>query len=129
MVGGFSMAGISAWHFRRRTEEVQFFRLSLRLGLSVGYIAAVVTFGFGDAQIVWLLDAQPTKLPGTPFAAQMQAEMVTQHGPGDYLPPEWVLGALGGMVNIGLLYVAVGWVPLDAPRITPEDVARAQDEE
>lgn len=112
MVGGFFMAGVSAWHFRRHTGEVRFFRVSLRLGLVVGYIASVLVMGFGDAQIVWLLDAQPTKIPGGPETAPAVAEMVARHGPGDYLPPQWVLVALSAMITVGYLYVFAGWVPL-----------------
>lgn len=112
MVGGFFMAGVSAWHFRKGTSEVRFFRISLRLGLIVGYVAAFFTVGFGDAQVVWLIDAQPTKLVGGAEAARLQAEMVAQHGPGDYLPPAWVPGALTGMLTVGYLYVLVGLVPI-----------------
>ncbi|MEV4167896.1 cytochrome ubiquinol oxidase subunit I [Nonomuraea sp. NPDC049709] len=112
MVGGFLMAGVSAWHFRRGTGEVRFFRTSMRLGLTVGYVATFFTIGFGDASVLWVVRNQPTKLAAGAEAERAQAEMIAQHGPGDYLAPLWVPIALTVMLSVAYLYVLFALVPI-----------------
>ncbi|GAA3648439.1 cytochrome ubiquinol oxidase subunit I [Nonomuraea antimicrobica] len=92
IVGGFFVAGVSAYHLRRRTAEQDFFRKSLRIGLGVAAPATFVNAAFGGISFQTL---QPTKVAAwvnTPDRlAAAQAAMVTAHGPGDYLPPvAWV---------------------------------------
>ncbi len=110
LVGGFFMAGVSAWHLIRRTAEHEFFRRSLRLGLGTAAFAATLTIGFGYAQFGYLGDLQPTKLGG----AEEQAAAVARYGPGNYLPPDLVGTSLEVMIGIGnlLWLVAVGLLAL-----------------
>jgi cytochrome d ubiquinol oxidase subunit I len=92
VVGGFFMAGVSAYHLRRRTAEQDVFRKSLRIGMGVALPAVFVTATFGG---IGFETMQPTKLAAwsgdAGRLAAAQAEMVAAHGPGDYLPPVgWV---------------------------------------
>ncbi|SEH01645.1 cytochrome d ubiquinol oxidase subunit I [Nonomuraea solani] len=92
VVGGFFMAGVSAYHLRRRTTEQDFFRKSLRIGLGVALPAVIFTATFGGLSFETL---QPTKVAAYSGSAERmaeaQAQMVAAHGPGDYLPPvAWV---------------------------------------
>ncbi|TYB51800.1 cytochrome ubiquinol oxidase subunit I [Nonomuraea sp. PA05] len=112
MVAGFLMAGVSAWYFRRGTNEVAFFRLSLRLGLTVGYAATFLTIGFGEASVLWVVRNQPTKLAGGAEALRVAERMAAEHGPGDYLAPAWAPIALTVMLSVAYLYVLFALVPL-----------------
>ncbi|MFE3451224.1 cytochrome ubiquinol oxidase subunit I [Nonomuraea sp. NPDC059194] len=88
VVGGFFMAGVSAYHLRRRTHEQDFFRKSLRIGIALALPATLVTATFGGMGFDTL---QPGKAAawsgGADDLAKVQAEMVARFGPGDYLPP------------------------------------------
>ncbi|UBU12728.1 cytochrome ubiquinol oxidase subunit I [Nonomuraea gerenzanensis] len=88
VVGGFFMAGVSAYHLRRRTPEQDLFRKSLRIGIGVALPALLLTATFGGLGFETM---QPTKVAawvGSPERlAAAQAEMVARFGPGDYLPP------------------------------------------
>ncbi|QFY13209.1 cytochrome ubiquinol oxidase subunit I [Nonomuraea phyllanthi] len=88
ITGGFFVAGVSAYHLRKRTAEQDFFRKSLRIGVWVALPATFFTVTFGGLGFQTL---QPTKAAAwSDDAARMaeaQAEMVAAHGPGDYLPP------------------------------------------
>ncbi len=92
-VGGVVVTGVSAHHFLRRTDEVDFFRRSLRLGVVTTALAAPALVGLGFAQIPIVAEHQPDKF-GTVGAVD---------GAG-----------LGFMVQIGLVLVLVSWatVPL-----------------
>ncbi|MFG3258502.1 cytochrome ubiquinol oxidase subunit I [Streptomyces sp. NPDC048172] len=86
--GGVFVAGISAYHFARGTEETSLFRTSLRLGLWVAMIASFFVVVVGDLQIPILERTQPMKaavLEGS-GVAEAQARLVAEHGPGDYVP-------------------------------------------
>jgi cytochrome d ubiquinol oxidase subunit I len=105
LTGGFFMAGVSAWHLRKRTAEQDFFRKSLRIGIAVALPATLWTATFGGIGFGTL---QPTKIAA--FAgsaermAQAQADMVARHGPGDYLPSMgWVQA--GGITMLILFTV------------------------
>ncbi|WP_433415312.1 cytochrome ubiquinol oxidase subunit I [Microtetraspora malaysiensis] len=99
------MAGVSAYHLRRRTGEQEFFRKSLRIGVSVTLPAVVATASFGGLQFGLL---QPTKLAAyqgdTQLMTRLQAEMTATHGSGDYLPPT---GLVMGGAFVMLLVFAV----------------------
>ncbi|MEV0583971.1 cytochrome ubiquinol oxidase subunit I [Nonomuraea sp. NPDC050310] len=88
VVGSFFMAGVSAYHLRRRTHEQEFFRKSLRLGVGFSLAALTLTASFGGISFESL---QPTKVAAwvgsSERLAEAQAEAVALHGPGDYLPP------------------------------------------
>ncbi|MFD1536862.1 cytochrome ubiquinol oxidase subunit I [Nonomuraea guangzhouensis] len=105
IVGGFLMAGVSAYHLAKRTAEQDFFRKSLRLGIGVALPATLFTATFGGIGFQTL---QPTKLAAwsgsTHRLAEAQAEMVAKYGPGDYLPPlGWVHA--GGITMLTLFAV------------------------
>ncbi|MFI7705890.1 cytochrome ubiquinol oxidase subunit I [Nonomuraea sp. NPDC049480] len=105
ITGGFFMAGVSAYHLRKRTAEQDFFRKSLRLGMGVALPATFLTATFGGLSFETL---QPTKIAAWVGSqerlAEAQAEMVAKLGSGDYLPPvAWVRG--GGLTMVLLLVV------------------------
>jgi cytochrome d ubiquinol oxidase subunit I len=111
--GGFLMAAISSWHFIRRTNEVEFFRKSLRTGLITGTIGAYIAVGFGFAQFAPLSRYQPTKLNAdSPEGRTMIADWVARFGPGDYSPPPIVGAAVGFMILIGMALI---WAPFVLP--------------
>ncbi|MEV5408230.1 cytochrome ubiquinol oxidase subunit I [Thermopolyspora sp. NPDC052614] len=100
VAGGFVMAGVSAYHLRRRTTEQDFFRKSLRLGVGVSLPALVLTGTFGGIGFDTLQPGKAAAFTGDAGRmAQAQAEMTALHGPGDYLPSAgWVQG--GGMTML-----------------------------
>ncbi|MGP3959231.1 cytochrome ubiquinol oxidase subunit I [Nonomuraea sp. 3N208] len=111
ITGGFFMAGVSAYHLRKRTAEQDFFRKSLRLGVGVALPATLFTVTFGGLGFETM---QPSKLAAWSGSAaeraEVQAAMVAAHGPGDYLPPiGWVYGA--GLTMM-LLWVVMTLVAL-----------------
>ncbi|KRN13015.1 cytochrome D ubiquinol oxidase, subunit I [Fructilactobacillus fructivorans] len=60
VTGGFIVAGASAWMiFRKKWPE--FFRKSMRIGLTVGLIAVCGSFLTGDQQMLYLSHQQPMK--------------------------------------------------------------------
>ncbi|WP_327089156.1 cytochrome ubiquinol oxidase subunit I [Nonomuraea sp. NBC_01738] len=102
IVGAFFIAGVSAYHLRKRTAEQELFRKSLRIGLALALPATLVTATFGGFGFETL---QPAKLAAwsgdAAELAKVQADMVALHGPGDYLPSVgWVSG--GGNTMMAL---------------------------
>ncbi|GAB2990594.1 cytochrome ubiquinol oxidase subunit I [Saccharothrix stipae] len=88
-VGGVFLTGVSAYHFIRRTAEVDFFRRSLRLGVVLTALAAPMLVGFGFGQFPIVRRYQPDKLD--------------------------TVGALDGtglgfMIQIGFVLLLVSWV-------------------
>ncbi|AQZ68418.1 Cytochrome d ubiquinol oxidase subunit I [[Actinomadura] parvosata subsp. kistnae] len=105
VVGGFFMAGVSAYHLRKRTAEQDVFRKSLRIGIGLALPGLFVTATFGGIGFQTL---QPTKaaawVNNTERLAAAQAEMVARLGPGDYLPPAGAVQA-GGITMLTLFAV------------------------
>lgn len=62
MTGGFFVVGVSAYHFIKRTTEVDFFRRSMRIGVLTSLVGSTMVIGFGFAQFGPLGDYQPDKL-------------------------------------------------------------------
>ncbi|WP_283133267.1 cytochrome ubiquinol oxidase subunit I [Rhizohabitans arisaemae] len=60
----FVMIGVCAYHFIKRTAEQEFFLRSMRLAVWTGFLASLVTVGFGYAQFGVLGDTQPGKTDG-----------------------------------------------------------------
>ncbi|MFI6294200.1 cytochrome ubiquinol oxidase subunit I [Nonomuraea sp. NPDC050790] len=94
LAGGLFVAGISAWHFIKRTQETDVFRRSMRWGLVAAPIGAFSIIHWGFLQEVVIEKTQPAKLAqmyGEPerMAAAQQA-MEQQFGPGDWAPPGWI---------------------------------------
>ncbi|MFD0203992.1 MULTISPECIES: cytochrome ubiquinol oxidase subunit I [Saccharothrix] len=88
-VGGVFLTGVSAYHFIRRTAEVDFFRRSLRLGVVLTALATPMLIGFGFGQFPIVQRYQPDKLD--------------------------TVGALDGaglgfMIQIGFVLLLVSWV-------------------
>jgi cytochrome bd ubiquinol oxidase subunit I len=111
--GGFVMAGVSSWHFIRRTPEVEFFRKSLRLGVVTAFIGVVATIGAGFAQFEPVGQVQPTKFGDDAARAAAVADFTARFGPGDYAPPTYASLGLAFMIllGIGLFFVGL-FIPL-----------------
>jgi cytochrome d ubiquinol oxidase subunit I len=101
LTGGVFVAGVSAWHLRRRDDP--FFRRSLRYGVLAGFTGAFFVVGFGVAQFGVINLLQPTKDAEGADLVRAQAEMVARYGPGNYAPPGWIHVVLDVMMYIWLL--------------------------
>jgi cytochrome bd ubiquinol oxidase subunit I len=111
--GGFVMAGISAWHFIRRTPEVEFFRKSLRLGVVTAFIGIFLTIGAGFAQFGPVGMAQPTKFGDDAAASAAVADFTARFGPDSYIRPTYANIGLGFMILLGMGLLLVGlFIPL-----------------
>ncbi|MEU6995305.1 cytochrome ubiquinol oxidase subunit I [Streptomyces sp. NPDC046465] len=86
--GGAFVAGISAWHYLRGTKETELFRTSLKLGLWVSAIASFFVVVVGEMQRPIIERTQPMKdaVLENSGVAELQAQLVKEHGPGDYVP-------------------------------------------
>lgn len=56
LAGAFVVIGISAWHLRRRTGYDELFQRSLRTGVVLGAVGALLAVGFGFSQFSYLAD-------------------------------------------------------------------------
>jgi cytochrome d ubiquinol oxidase subunit I len=100
-VGGVFLTGVSAYHFIRRTTEVDFFRRSLRLGVVLTALATPMLIGFGFGQFPIVQRYQPDKFDtvGAPDGA-----------------------GLGFMIQIGFVLLLVSW--LTVPLLARDRVMR-----
>jgi cytochrome d ubiquinol oxidase subunit I len=105
--GGFVVAGISAYHWARRSTDTEFWQRSLRTGLVLAAGGSVLTIGLGIPQFSYLKADQPAKLAAitgnASGLARAQAAERALHGPGNYAPPGWLVGPMDAMMVIGLL--------------------------
>ncbi|MEU0536492.1 cytochrome ubiquinol oxidase subunit I [Amycolatopsis tolypomycina] len=62
VTGGFFVVGVSAWHFLKRTTEIEFFRRSMRLGVVAALAGSIFVINQGFAQFGELAKYQPDKL-------------------------------------------------------------------
>ncbi|MFG1644807.1 cytochrome ubiquinol oxidase subunit I [Amycolatopsis sp. NPDC049252] len=62
LTGGFFVVGVSAYHFLKRTNEIEFFRRSMRIGVVAALIGAILVVNQGFAQFGELRMYQPDKL-------------------------------------------------------------------
>ncbi|MEU8250735.1 cytochrome ubiquinol oxidase subunit I [Nonomuraea sp. NPDC048916] len=111
VTAGFVMAGVSAYHLRRRTAEQDLFRKSLRVGLGVALPATLFTAAFGGIGFETLQPAKVAAWVGDAESlARAQAEMVATHGPGDYLPSvAWVQGgAITMLATFAIMFLVSG---------------------
>ncbi|WP_225835300.1 cytochrome ubiquinol oxidase subunit I [Streptomyces sp. NK08204] len=102
--GGVFVAGISAWHFARGTEETELFRGSLRLGVWVSMLASFFVIIVGQMQMPVIERTQPMKAAvlHNSGVAEQQARMVKEFGPGNYVPwQDWVRDSMDLMSVIG----------------------------
>ncbi|MFB9471525.1 cytochrome ubiquinol oxidase subunit I [Nonomuraea salmonea] len=109
IVGGFFMAGVSAYHLRRRTPEWELFRKSLRIGIGVALPATFLNAVIGGISFQTLQPAKSAAWSGdADRLAALQAELVARLGPGDYLPDVgWVRAGGLVMIMLWLLMMAV----------------------
>ncbi|MFH8293762.1 cytochrome ubiquinol oxidase subunit I [Streptomyces sp. NPDC018059] len=86
--GGVFVAGVSAYHFLRGTKETELFRTSLKLGLWVSTVASFFVVIVGEMQRPVIERTQPMKdaVLENSGVAEVQAQLVKEHGPGDYVP-------------------------------------------
>ncbi|MEV0258172.1 cytochrome ubiquinol oxidase subunit I [Streptomyces sp. NPDC050732] len=86
--GGCFVAGVSAWHYLRGTKETELFRPSLKLGLWVSTVASFFVVVVGEMQRPIIERTQPMKdaVLENSGVAELQAELVKEHGPGNYVP-------------------------------------------
>lgn len=86
--GGCFVAGVSAWHYLRGTKETELFRPSLKLGLWVSTVASFFVVVVGEMQRPIIERTQPMKdaVLENHGVAELQAELVKEHGPGNYVP-------------------------------------------
>ncbi|NDL56295.1 cytochrome ubiquinol oxidase subunit I [Phytoactinopolyspora mesophila] len=111
LTSGFFLAGVSAYHLRRRTDEREFFGRSLRIGVFASVPALFLTVASGGIQFSKLEDIQPMKL--AVFAADneeidaIQAAMIDQFGAGTYEPPG--LARAGGTLML-VAFAAMFWL-------------------
>jgi cytochrome d ubiquinol oxidase subunit I len=121
--GGFVVAGISAYHWLRRTTEREFFGRSLSTGLATAAGGAVLTVVLGLPQFPYLWADQPAKAAtitgDTSGLASAQTAMRAAHGPGNYAPPS-IVGPLGtAMIVIGVVLAVVAVTALAYRRRLP----------
>ncbi|WP_433338663.1 cytochrome ubiquinol oxidase subunit I [Spirillospora sp. CA-294931] len=103
LTAGFFMAGVSAFHLFRRTEEVEFFRRSVRTGLVAVAVSVMPVVIFGGSQVRYV---QPTKRGASEEGLAAQAAFVARFGPGDYLPP--------GLAGAGEAVMVLSWLVMVA---------------
>ncbi|GAB2948333.1 cytochrome ubiquinol oxidase subunit I [Nonomuraea fastidiosa] len=110
IVGGFFMAGVSAYHLRRRTPEHEVFRKSLRIGVGVALPTTFLNAAFGGISFGTLQPAKAAAWSGSASKlAEVQAEFAARFGPGDYLPDVgWVRTGGIVMIMLWLLMMMVG---------------------
>ncbi|MFB9966339.1 cytochrome ubiquinol oxidase subunit I [Sinosporangium siamense] len=117
-VGAFFVAGVSAYHFLKRTKDVDLFRRSMRMGLVVAAVAAPVVMFSGISSFPVIGGYQPAKTSLTSGSAEELAKaeqaLAARFGPGDFTPPAWVHDASQVMVYIGqaLVLAALLLLPL-----------------
>jgi cytochrome d ubiquinol oxidase subunit I len=107
--GGFVVAGISAYHWARRTKEREFFGRSLNTGIVVAAGGSILTIALGIPQFGYLSKAQPAKfdtITGKSLSAA-QAAMRAAHGPGNYAPPAVVEPLALVMMGLGVVLAVV----------------------
>ena len=97
LTAGFFMAGVSGYHLLRRTEEVAFFRRSMRTGLLTVALMVMPVAASGGVQNAYL---QPTKRGGDDAAAVV-AEFTARFGPDAYMAP--------GLAKAGEVLMTTVW--------------------
>lgn len=110
-VGSVFVAGISAYHFIKRTTETEVFGKSLRLSLLLLPVGAYATVHYGMMQILAIEKTQPLKLAlieGTPAQADALRDQLTEQiGPDHFLAPDWVTTLFLIMQNAGFALVLI----------------------
>jgi len=118
VTAGFFLAGVSAYHLRRGTAEVEFFRRSLRIGVFTTLPALLVNAALGGVQFSFVQPMKTAVFGGRDAdVARLQAEAAALHGPGDYVPPilPTQLGAMIMLIVFTVLLAVSGLSVLLAP--------------
>ncbi|GAB3154606.1 cytochrome ubiquinol oxidase subunit I [Amycolatopsis stemonae] len=76
VTGGFFVVGVSAYHFLKRTTEIEFFRRSMRIGVVAALVGSIFVVNQGFAQFRELKMYQPDKLGEASVGAPLGA-MIT----------------------------------------------------
>ncbi|GII00295.1 cytochrome ubiquinol oxidase subunit I [Planobispora takensis] len=98
LTGGCVLMGASAYQLFRGSAEREFFTKSLRLGVVVAAVGAVVAVAFGFAQFGPLGEFQPDKFGGKPLAGAGLGFMI-------------LIGELFQFVVLFFLLPTVRWLP------------------
>ncbi|MEV0143813.1 MULTISPECIES: cytochrome ubiquinol oxidase subunit I [unclassified Nonomuraea] len=115
LTGGLFVAGVAAYHLLRGREE---FRASMRTGVLLAALATFPVYLMGGLQYPLIAQTQPMKMAvisGGAGVPELQKAMVAAHGPGDYVPPDWMLRGQYLMLGLGYL---LGVIALAAFLIT-----------
>ncbi len=59
---GFFVAGISAWHLARRSDRIEVFKRSFRIGILYATIGVVLSMLVGHSQAQYMMKIQPMKM-------------------------------------------------------------------
>lgn len=62
LTGAFFVVGVSAYHFIKKTNDQDFFRRSMTIGLCVAFVGSIAVSAFGDMQGKEIARSQPMKL-------------------------------------------------------------------
>ncbi|GLY69869.1 cytochrome ubiquinol oxidase subunit I [Amycolatopsis taiwanensis] len=108
LAGGMFVVGVSAYHFIKRTTEVEFFRRSMRLGVLAAAIAAPFVMFYGFNQFELVRSVQPAKF-GDGVPPELLQAWTARFGPGDYAPASWTGWPLGLMIAAGSFLLMVIW--------------------
>lgn len=103
LTGGLFVVGVSAYHFVRRTAEIEFFTRSLRRGLTLALAAAACTVYFGRTQYEQVIATQPGKIEVGDAAAAASATLRERFGHGVEIRPDWVVNLFNLMLLIGFV--------------------------
>lgn len=121
LLAGLFIAAVSASHLRR-DHEVAFFRPTLAQGGILAGAGALVTVVAGVIHLEALVGYQPAKYAVVtgegPSLEEVSAAEAERHGPGDWLPPDWVGIPSLVMIAIGLILLLIAWIPATAARRT-----------
>ncbi|GII80961.1 cytochrome ubiquinol oxidase subunit I [Sphaerisporangium rufum] len=109
LIGGYLIAGVSAWHLRRGTGDRDVHGRALRLGLLVAFFASWTTSIMGFQQVDLVARTQPGKI------AVINPGKVQELGlpPGDVsagTAPAWIKGFFDWMLTVGEIYQYVGLI-------------------
>ncbi|MGY1452384.1 cytochrome ubiquinol oxidase subunit I [Streptomyces sp. SS8] len=121
LTAAFFVAGISAYHLRRRGghglsgADTELFRRSLRIGVFLAPPALLWTAASGGLQLSAIAGHQPMKSAvwraETAEIARLQAELTERFGPGDYIPSQGLVRG-AALLMLGafalMLYASAG---------------------
>ncbi|WP_129669333.1 cytochrome ubiquinol oxidase subunit I [Phytoactinopolyspora endophytica] len=110
VTAGVLVAGVSAYHLRRRTPHTELFGRSLRIGVYTALPALFISVTSGGIQLSRLEDIQPMKAAtfsdDSVRVGALEVEMAEQLGAGDYSPPGLArVAALVMLVVFALLFM------------------------